>query len=349
MKLSSILNKTVTMKTSHTLTYTLLIAGVLAVPLGRAAAQSAEDEIAVARSVIKADRQTVVTKAMQLNETESQAFWPIYHEYRAEMDKVADGLLNLVKDYAKVYPEVPEDRAKQMLKDLTDLENKQLATRTKYLKKFNKALPASKTLRFAQVENRLDLAVRLELAAGIPLVPIEGRMTPERDRDVTYVAGVPGGVVVQTIQLSAKVAAIDKATREVTLVSSDGIKKTVKAGPDVVNFDQIHVGDRVKVTAAEELVVQMAQPGESADNKDAALVALAPKGAKPGGVVAATTQVTATVKEIDLPNRTATLEFEDGSTRTFPVRSDVDLKQRKVGEKVSFRATQMVALAVECP
>ena len=134
-----------------------------------------------------------------------------------------------------------------------------------------------------------------------------------------------------------------------TLVSADGIKKTIKAGPEAINFDQIHVGDRVMVTAAEELVVQMAQPGESTDSKGAALVALAPKGAKPGGVVAETTLVTATLKEIDQSNHTATLEFEDGSTRTFPVRSDVDLKQRKIGEKVTFRVTEMVAITIQKP
>src|SRR5438552_13677969 len=119
------------------------------------------------------------------------------------MDKVANGLLNIVKDYAKCYPDFPEDRAKQMLKDLTDLEKKQFATRTKYLKKFGKVLPAPKNLRFAQVENRLDLALRLELAAGIPLVPIEGRMTPHGDGTVAYKAGVPGGVIVQTVRVTA--------------------------------------------------------------------------------------------------------------------------------------------------
>jgi hypothetical protein len=343
------LNKTMIMKAYQTLAFTLLIAGLLTVDRGRAATQTDEDAIAVTRSVIKADRETLITQALQLTEAESQAFWPLYHQYRAEMDKVGDGLVSLVKDYAGSYPEVSEDLAKQMLKDLTGLEKKQLATRMRYLKKFGKVLPAPKNFRFAQVENRLDLALRLQLAAGIPLVPIEGRMTPSHEGGVAYAAGVPGGVIVQTVQVSAKVAAIDRASRKVTLVSSDGIKKVVKAGPEVINFDQIHVGDRVKVTAAEELVVQMTPPGESAENKDAALVALAPKGAKPGGVVASTTQVTATVKEIDLANRTATLEFEDGSLRTFPVRSDVDLKQRKVGEKVAFRITEMVALAVESP
>jgi hypothetical protein len=342
-------NPNSTMRPHHILHFTLAVVGVLMVAGGHAAAQSDDESIAVARSVIKSDRQAVVTKALQLTDTESQAFWPIYNEYRADMDKVGNGLVAVVKDYASLYPDVPEERAKQMLKGLVELEENQLSTRVKYLKKFAKVLPPSKNLRFAQVENRLDLALRLELASEIPLVPIEGRMTPRAEGAVSYVAGVPGGVVVQTIQVSAKVAAIDPSKRKVTLVSSDGIKKTVKAGPEVINFDQIRVGDRVKVTVAEELVVQMAQPGESMDNQDAAGVALAPKGAKPGGLIAETSQITATVKEIDLPNRTATLEFEDGSTKTIPVRSDVDLNQRKVGERVTFRVTEMVALTVEKP
>jgi hypothetical protein len=41
----------------------------------------------------------------------------------------------------------------------------------KHLKKFTKVLPKSKALRFSQLENRLDLAMRLQLASVIPLVP----------------------------------------------------------------------------------------------------------------------------------------------------------------------------------
>jgi Cu/Ag efflux protein CusF len=79
------------------------------------------------------------------------------------------------------------------------------------------------------------------------------------------------------------------------------------------------------------------------------MVALAPKGASPAGLVAETTQSTATVTAIDPAKRTATLRFEDGTTKTFPVRSDVDLSKRKVGEKVVFRATEMLAIKVEKP
>lgn len=50
---------------------------------------------------------------------------------------------------------------------------------------------------------------------------------------------------------------------------------------------------------------------------------------------------------IDVEARTATLEFEDGRTKTVSVRPDIDLSLRKVGEKVAFEMTQMVALSVE--
>jgi hypothetical protein len=236
-----------------------------------------------------------------------------------------------------------------MLKDLGDLEKKQLATRATYLKKFSKVLPATKNLRFAQVENRLDLALRLQLAASIPLVPIEGQMTAASTGVASYAEGVPGGAMVHTVEITATVAAINHASRKVTLVSSDGIKKTVKVGPEVINFDQIRVGDQLKVTATEELVVQMAEPGKSAGNESNAIVALAPKGAKPGGLAAETTQVSAKVTAIDQENRTATLRFEDGSSRTFPVRSDVDLSKQQIGDHVVFRFTEMIAISVEKP
>ena len=130
--------------------------------------------------------------------------------------------------------------------------------------------------------------------------------------------------------------------------SRDGILQTVKVGPDAVNFDQIRVGDRVKLRAAEELSVGMAGPGATLQGA-AGLVSLAPKGAKPGGIVAETTQVTARITAIDFGKRTATVRFDNGSTKTFPVRSDVDLSQRKVGEQVVFRLTEAVALSVEKP
>lgn len=158
--------------------------------------------------------------------------------------------------------------------------------------------------------------------------------------------GVPGGVFVETHEMTADVTAIDAAKREVTLTTADGKKTAIKCGPEVINFDQIRVGDKLKVLATEEIAVYMAAGAPPADGA-AAVVALAPKGAKPGGIVASTVQITATVTAIDLKKHKAALQFPDGTTHTVAVRPDVDLTQRKVGEQVVIRTTGALAISVE--
>ena len=164
-----------------------------------------------------------------------------------------------------------------------------------------------------------------------------------------YTKGVPGGVVVQTVKVTAAVTAIDHAKRKATLMASDGKKFTVKAGPGAVNFDQIRVGDQVAVTLAEKLVVSLVDKEAPSAEGAATVVARAPKGGQPGGLAAETIQVAGKVIAIDLEKRKATLQFEDGSTETFSVRPDIDLSRHQVGERVVFRVTEMIAIGIEKP
>ncbi len=135
------------------------------------AAQNLTDAIEVVRATYQTDRQAFLAANLELTEAESAGFWPIYRQYRAEMEKLGDGLMKLVLEYADVYPNVPEERARQMLKDYAALEEKLTRTRAAYLKRAGKVLPAAKTLRWAQLENRMDLVLRLQMASLIPLVP----------------------------------------------------------------------------------------------------------------------------------------------------------------------------------
>ena len=161
--------------------------------------------------------------------------------------------------------------------------------------------------------------------------------------------GVPGGVAVETYKSSATVTAIDPAMRSVTVVSPNGATATFKAGPEVINFDQIHVGDQIRATLTKQLVVFLRTPDEPAGDGGAAAIALAPKGTKPGVVMADTVEVTAKVEAVNLKRHEATLLFPDGTSKTVPVRPDVDLTKAKLGEEVVIRTTQSVALLVEKP
>lgn len=105
----------------------------------------------------------------------------------------------------------------------------------------------------------------------------------ENTPGATYEKGVPGGTLVETYTLTATVTGIDAPNRKVTLANAKGEKTTVKCGPDVVNFDQIRVGDHVKAVVTAELTVAMANAGTPPGDSSSGLVILAPKGAKPGG------------------------------------------------------------------
>lgn len=138
---------------------------------GFAGAQSARDSIEMIRADLKADRNALMAEAMNLTEAESQAFWPLYRSYRAEVEKATDRLVKLILEYADAYPNVPESKASEMLKQYTKVEAEVLSIKRKYLKKLEKVLPASKVFRFAQLDNRFDLGTRLSLAASIPVLP----------------------------------------------------------------------------------------------------------------------------------------------------------------------------------
>lgn len=159
--------------------------------------------------------------------------------------------------------------------------------------------------------------------------------------------GVPGGIIVNTIEMTAKVAAIDSDKRKVTLIGPDEKKHTIKVSPEAANFDQVQVGDLVDIIFTEELIVYLDKYKLSAPDGYAGVVALAPKGSQPGGLAAETIQVTATITNIDYTNRKATLQFPDSSEKTIPVRDDIDLSQYSAGDKVVFQVTEMTAISVE--
>ncbi len=168
---------------SNTLNRTLLAGAALGLwlaPLSVAAAPIPRDAIEVLRADLRADRKAIIAEEMKLTEQQSAAFWPIYRSYRAEVDKVSDRFVALVLEYTNVYPNLPEQKAGEMLSQYTRIESDLLSVKRKYLKKLGKVLPASKVFRFAQLDNRYDLGTRVAIATQIPVLPAGQPQTPER-------------------------------------------------------------------------------------------------------------------------------------------------------------------------
>jgi hypothetical protein len=161
--------------------------------------------------------------------------------------------------------------------------------------------------------------------------------------------GAKGAIEVGAITATEKVTAVDSAKRAVTLTSDAGESNTYELGKDVRNFDQIKVGDQVKATLLESVAVAVHKSGAAPDAGARGVVAVAPKGAMPGVVMAKTREITAKIVSIDPTARTVTVEGPMGGKPTIEVGPNVNLGELQQGDNVTLRVTNALAIRVEKP
>jgi len=81
--------------------------------------------------------------------------------------------------------------------------------------------------------------------------------TADRQVQLAPKGGTPGGVVVDTVMLKAKVEAIVYAGREVALKGPKGNVVPLKVADDVQGLENVKVGDSVTVAYAQALALEM--------------------------------------------------------------------------------------------
>jgi len=134
-------------------------------------AQSPMDEqIALARQSAHTDRQVLIMGNMHFTSDESAQFWPAWKQYRAAMAANNDRLLALIKDFAEHYEEMDDLKARALLTDHFSVDMQDVVIKKNFAKEIAKFMPEKKVLRVIQIENKLDAALKMKLAAEIPLV-----------------------------------------------------------------------------------------------------------------------------------------------------------------------------------
>jgi hypothetical protein len=136
-----------------------------------AAKPLSDTDIKLLRTDLGADKKHIIADTMQFTDAEATAFWPVYENYSREQQVIGDDLVQLIKDYAKNYDTMNDANAKDMVQRMINIEDRTLNLREDYWPKFEKALGAKRAAKFYQVDNRLTLMVKLQLASGIPLIP----------------------------------------------------------------------------------------------------------------------------------------------------------------------------------
>jgi len=132
-------------------------------------AASVHDDIELTRANIQTRRQEIVQSIMELSPTESEAFWPVYREYRNEVTKLGDERVKFIERFANQANTMSDEESKKLLDDWFKLRERHLGLQKKYAGKFRKVLPGAKVARFYQVENALDTVVSANLQAAMPV------------------------------------------------------------------------------------------------------------------------------------------------------------------------------------
>jgi hypothetical protein len=122
---------------------------------------------------LKADRQAVVAANLPLTEGEARTFWPVYKEYRGEVEKIGERVAGLITAYAANFSAMTETKAEAFFNEMVAIDRDRLTLREKYMPKIRAVLPALKAARFFQIENKLDALINMALASEIPLVPVK--------------------------------------------------------------------------------------------------------------------------------------------------------------------------------
>ena len=119
---------------------------------------------------IRADKKLFIAENVQLTEVEARAFWPVYEKYQDELFLLRAHTMKLINDYANAYGKMDNVIAKSLLDEYMTIETLGLKLRQTYLPKFRNVLPDVKTVRYYQIENKIEAALMYELAAKIPLI-----------------------------------------------------------------------------------------------------------------------------------------------------------------------------------
>ena len=126
--------------------------------------------VQLTRQKIQSERDAIVTAALPLTAEQSTRFWPLYREYRGEVQKLNDRTVGILGYYGRVGGKLNDAEANEMLAEYLRIEKERVETQQKYVEKFREVLPPVQVAQFFQLENKMDAVVAYDLAGAVPLI-----------------------------------------------------------------------------------------------------------------------------------------------------------------------------------
>ncbi len=148
----------------------VLVPAVLGAQAKNTSDTSVENQIELLRTDVRSQRQQIVSKHMALSDSQAAVFWPLYRQYETEKGKLMDQRIALIRDYAKVYDSMTDDRARQLANRAFDLEAQQVTLARTWYGNFLKKMPAKTATKFFQLDRFLDHVIDVKIGGSLPAV-----------------------------------------------------------------------------------------------------------------------------------------------------------------------------------
>jgi len=201
------------------------------------------------------------------------------------------------------------------------------------------------------VSSLIALAVtsaRAQSAAPVPQmpIPVERPPAPAPGSIEMNVTGRPGKATASRFATdTVTIAALDLASRTITLKRRSGQTQTIKVGPDVTRLSEFAVGDVIKVDYEQGLELEYQPPGSKAVPMESGVTAgRADRAQAPGAVASAGVQGTVTVTAIDAAARLVSFQEPGGNVYQVKAGPTVHLEKLKVGDRLLATYVETVAI-----
>ncbi len=106
---------------------------------------------------LEAEKVAFITKKMDLTPAESQAFWPVYNQYRKELEATRQDKKDLLHDTKKNYDNMTEAEIEKAISESFVMEQHELDLKKKYFLEFKKIISNRKIVKLYRAERQWTL------------------------------------------------------------------------------------------------------------------------------------------------------------------------------------------------
>jgi hypothetical protein len=139
-------------------------------PNASARQKNLDEYISLIRADVRQQKAELMGTVMALSADDAAKFWPIYTDYDAQLTKLNDQRLANIKEYARTYNQMTDDKADELIHNAMQYQSQRAELLAKTYERVKQAVGGITAARFAQVEQQLLTIIDLQIFSELPIV-----------------------------------------------------------------------------------------------------------------------------------------------------------------------------------